>query len=108
MNSLSIAALVAGAAVATAIGAQGAPAPFRVTETGRGFSRLQDAVNAIGAGAGTIAIAPGTYRQCAVQTAGRVAFRAVTPGTAVFDGVACEDKAALVLRGRNATPMESA
>src|SRR5829696_1688396 len=78
-----------------------AAAAFTVAETGRGFERLQDAVAAIGGGSGTIRIAPGRYRGCAVQEAGRVAFVA-EPGTAVFDGGACEGKATLVLRGRSA------
>jgi hypothetical protein len=76
-------------------------AAFTVAETGRGYARLQDAVDAVGDGAGTIRIAPGRYRGCAVQEAGRIAFVA-EPGTAVFDGGACEDKATLVLRGRSA------
>ena len=87
---------------AAAVLAQGGPAPFTVAETGQGFGRLQDAVNAIGAGTGTIAIAPGTYRDCAVQTGGSVAFLATAPGQSVFDGGTCEGKAALVLRGREA------
>lgn len=66
---------------------------------GRGYGSLQDAVNAIGGGARTILIAPGTYRQCAVQQDGNVTFKAARPGTAIFDGTACEGKAALVLRG---------
>lgn len=103
MKSLSIIMLVGGAVLATALGAQGAGAPFGVVETGRGFSRLQDAVDAIGGGRGTIRIAPGTYRQCAVQTAGRVAFEAAVAGAAILDGVACEGKAALVLRGGGAS-----
>ena len=78
-----------------------AAASFTVAETGRGYNRLQDAVDAIGSGAGTIRIAPGRYRGCAVQDAGRVAFVA-EPGTAVFDGGVCEDKGTLVLRGRSA------
>jgi hypothetical protein len=69
---------------------------------GRGFSRLQDAVDAIGEGEGTIRIAPGYHRDCAVQTAGRIAFVATEPGRAIFDGVTCEGKAALVLRGDGA------
>jgi hypothetical protein len=77
-------------------------AAFTVAETGRGYDRLQDAVDAIGDGAGTIRIAPGRYRGCAVQEAGRIAFVA-EPGTAVFEGGACEDKATLVLRGRSAS-----
>jgi hypothetical protein len=82
--------------------AQSAPARFTVVETGRGFERLQQAVDAIGDGRGTIAIAPGRHADCAVQTAGAVSFFAAEPGTAVFDGKACEGKAALVLRGRSA------
>ncbi|GAA0863421.1 hypothetical protein GCM10009115_13960 [Sphingopyxis soli] len=80
--------------------AQTGGAPFSVD--GRGFSRLQDAVDAIGDGEGTIRIAPGYHRDCAVQTAGRIAFVAAEPGRAIFDGVTCEGKAALVLRGRGA------
>lgn len=76
--------------------------PFTVAETGRGFARLADAVAAIGSGTGTILIAPGVHRQCAVQEAGQVTFRAATPGGAVFEGATCEGKAALVLRGKSA------
>ncbi|ABC64490.1 hypothetical protein [Erythrobacter litoralis] len=83
--------------------AQPALAPFTVVENGRGFGTLQEAVNAIGSGSGTIAIAPGTYRQCAVQEGGSIAFFASEPGTAIFDSVECEGKAALVLRGREAS-----
>ena len=72
--------------------------PFTVAETGRGFARLADAVAAIGTGTGTIVIAPGVHRQCAVQAAGNITFRAATPGGAIFDGTTCEEKAALVLR----------
>jgi hypothetical protein len=81
---------------------QAAAAAFTVAETGESFARLQDAVDAVGEGAGTIRIAPGRYRGCAVQEAGRIAFVAETSGTAVFDGGACEDKATLVLRGQSA------
>ena len=80
--------------------AQTGGAPYSID--GRGFSRLQDAVDAIGEGEGTIRIAPGYHRDCAVQTAGRIAFVATEPGRAIFDGVACEGKAALVLRGDGA------
>jgi hypothetical protein len=76
--------------------------PFFVPERGRVFASLQDAVSAIGNGSGTIQIAPGTYRQCAVQEAGEVAYVAREPGTVALDGAACEEKAALVLRGRGA------
>lgn len=77
-------------------------APYVVAESGKGFDRLQDAVNAIGDRSGTIRIMPGIHRDCAVQTAGRIAFVATAPGTAIFDGVTCEGKAALVLRGNGA------
>ncbi len=78
-------------------------APFQVAETGRSYASLQQAVSAIGEGEGTIIIAPGSYRQCAVQSAGAVSFRATVPGRAIFDGGVCEGKAALVLRGASAT-----
>lgn len=82
--------------------AKDGPAPFTVVETGQRYDKLQAAVDAIGGGKGTIAIAPGHYAQCAVQQAGDVAYFATEPGSATFDGVACEGKAALVLRGRAA------
>ncbi|MFV0625079.1 right-handed parallel beta-helix repeat-containing protein [Sphingomonas sp. ac-8] len=76
--------------------------PFTVAETGQSFRLLQQAVDAIGEGSGTIRIAPGTYRDCAVQGAGSIAYVAVEPGNAIFDRRTCEDKAALVLRGTRA------
>jgi hypothetical protein len=82
--------------------AQSGGAPYVVAESGRSFGRLQEAVDAIGGGEGTIRVASGYHRDCAVQTAGRVAFVAVEPGRAIFDGVTCEGKAALVLRGAGA------
>jgi len=93
---------VAAALSAAAAGAQPAPARFTIVETGQGFASLADAVEAIGDGRGTIRIAPGRYRDCAVQEAGRIAFVAETSGTAIFDGGICEDKATLVLRGESA------
>lgn len=81
--------------------AQGAP-PFLVEQSGRAFWRLADAVRSVGDREATILIAPGRYRDCAVQEAGRISFRATTPGSAIFDGGVCEGKAALVLRGRGA------
>jgi len=92
-----IAIMAAGASSARDVAA-----PFTVVETGKSYARLQAAVDAIGAGKGTIAIAPGTIRQCAVQTAGDIAYLASQPGATIFDGVACEGKGALVLRGRSA------
>lgn len=82
--------------------AQPGGAPYVVAESGQGFARLQAAVDAIGEGAGTIRIAPGFHRDCAVQSAGRIAFVAAEAGRAIFDGVTCEGKAALVLRGEGA------
>ncbi len=78
-------------------------AAFTVEATGQGYGELILAVSAIGDGDGTILIAPGHYAQCAIQTAGRITYRAVRPQTAIFDGMICEGKAALVLRGRGAT-----
>ena len=48
--------------------------PFTFAGTGQSFASLQDAVDAIGGGRGTIHIAPGRYSDCAVQEAGHVAF----------------------------------
>ncbi|MEJ7926336.1 right-handed parallel beta-helix repeat-containing protein [Sphingobium sp. AN641] len=102
MRILSTAILLSAAITASAF-AQGGGQPFTVAETGRAYGSLSEAIGAIGGGRGTIVIAPGTYRQCAVQEAGDLSLRAQTPGTAIFDGVACEEKAGLVLRGRSAT-----
>lgn len=94
--------LLAGFGIGVPLAAQQRAAPFTVAETGESFGRLADAVEAIGGGAGTIRIAPGRYRDCAVQEAGRIAFVAAQPGTAIFDAAICEGKATLVLRGRSA------
>lgn len=88
-------------ALAGPLGAQASGA-FRIEETGQSFARLQDAVLAVGNRQATITIAPGTYRDCAVQTAGVITFRAEVPGTVIFDGGICEAKAVLVLRGQGA------
>jgi hypothetical protein len=100
---LALAALAFAAIPVGALFAQAGQAPYTVTETGKDYARLQDAVNAIGSGKGTISIVPGRYADCAVQTEGDVTFLAAQPGSAVFDGLICEDKAALVFRGRSAT-----
>src|SRR4051812_11480803 len=97
----ALALLLAGTLPGTAIGTR-AQAPFTLAESGQGFRHLEDAVRAIGEGEGTIRIAPGRYRDCAVQEAGRIAFVAEARGAAVFDGGICEGKATLVLRGRAA------
>ncbi|HYG49024.1 MAG TPA: right-handed parallel beta-helix repeat-containing protein [Allosphingosinicella sp.] len=97
-------AIVLGLALACLAPVQArGPAPYQVAETGEYFGSLQQAVAAIGSGRGTIRIAPGRYRDCAVQEGGEIAFVAAERGTAVFDGGACEDKATLVLRGRSAS-----
>ena len=67
----AIAALAVAAIPVAAVLAQPAAQSFTVIETGRSFASLQDAVNAIGNGQGSISIAPGTYRQCAVQEGGK-------------------------------------
>lgn len=100
--ALLTAATIAALLPVTALNAQQAAASFTILETGEGFGYLQQAVDAIGAGKATIAIAPGTYNQCSVQTEGDISYLATQPGTAIFDGTTCEDKAALVFRGRNA------
>lgn len=97
---LAMAGALAGAPVLAAT--PDAPAPFTIVENGRGFWRLDDAVASVGNRDATIRIAPGTYRDCAVQEEGRIAFIAERPGAVVFDGGICEGKAALVLRGRGA------
>jgi Periplasmic copper-binding protein (NosD) len=96
--------LLAGLAlITTATSAQNGAAPYTVAESGRGYGSLQQAVDAIGQDEGTIVIRPGAFRDCAVQTAGSISFRAAVPGQTVFDGGTCEGKAALVLRGENAS-----
>lgn len=94
--------LAAAACVAAPASGQSGAAPYTVVETGRGFERLQDAVNAIGGGQGTIRFASYRFADCAVQERGDIAYVAAERGQAVLDGVACEGKAALVLRGANA------
>jgi hypothetical protein len=93
--------LLLGAAGAALLAAVPAQAQF-VVNGSRNYNRLQEAVDAIGGGNGTIEIAPGRYRQCAVQTGGQIVYFARRPGSVIFDGGVCEDKATLVLRGRGA------
>ena len=100
MRMISIGLLASVALTASAL-AQGRASPFTVAETGQGFGSIGDALAAIGDGRGTVVVAPGTYPQCGLQQGGDVTIRAATPGTAIFDGVPCEGKAALVLRGRS-------
>lgn len=86
-------------AFAAPAAAQSGRAAFTVQETGQGFASLQDALMSVRGHDATIMIAPGTYRQCAIQQAGHITFRAIQPGSVIFDGVTCEGKAVLVLRG---------
>jgi hypothetical protein len=88
-----------GLVAATPIMAQNERPPILVEESGRSFWRLDDAVRSIGPGRGTITIQPGVLQQCAVQGEGSVVYRAAKPGTVVLDGMTCDGKAALVLRG---------
>lgn len=77
-------------------------APYTVVETGKTYTRLQDAVDAIGDGTGTIRFASLRFADCAVQNQGVITYTAAVPGQAVLDGKICDGKAALVLRGRGA------
>lgn len=97
-------ALIASIAVPLAAQnrSQDRPKPYRVAETGKAYGSLSDAVARIGGGTGTIEVQPGIWRDCVVQEAGNITYRAMTPGTAIFDGGVCEGKATLVLRGRSA------
>ncbi|MEA3016962.1 MAG: hypothetical protein QOI38_1684 [Sphingomonadales bacterium] len=101
MTKPALAALVLLLASAPLL-AQQSGAAFTVEQSGEGYDSLQEAVDAIGGGTGTIVIAPGTYRECAVQQEGRIAYVAREFGSVIFDGVACDGKAALVLGGREA------
>lgn len=98
------AAAIAALAIlpAAALTAQPVPGAFTVVETGRSYAELQEAVNAVGNARATIRIAPGTYRQCAVQEQGVIIYEAAEPGSVTFAGRSCEGKAALVLRGTGA------
>lgn len=93
-----LAAIPAGALLAQPTAAA---APYTVVETGQGYDKLQDAINSLGEGDGTIRIAPGTWRDCGVQPHGNVTYVAAVPGQTVFDGKVCEEKAALVMRGQS-------
>ncbi len=98
--AFAIAAIPVAALMARESG--GSTRPYMVAETGRSYSSLQQAIDAVGNARATIRVAPGSYRECAVQSQGVITYQALEPGTAIFDGVACEGKAALVLRGSGA------
>lgn len=89
-------------ALATPLAAQRSDAPFVVEESGESFYRLDEAVKSIGDGDATITIAPGSYKDCAIQTQGSITYRAARAGSVIFDGGICDGKAALVLDGRAA------
>jgi len=96
----AVTAAAVAAAAATLAPAQepaSSAAPYTVVETGRSFVRLQDAVNAIGSGTGTILFASMRFADCAVQKSGDITYRAAVPGQSILDGVPCQGKAALVL-----------
>jgi hypothetical protein len=95
----ALALLSAAALLTSGASAQPVPDAFTVVESGQRFDTLQEAVSAIGQGRGTIRIAPGTYRQCAVQEGGVIVYEAPEPGSVTFMARACEGKAAFVLRG---------
>jgi alkanesulfonate monooxygenase SsuD/methylene tetrahydromethanopterin reductase-like flavin-dependent oxidoreductase (luciferase family) len=105
MSMLARLALASASAAVLALGASHAlaqnGAPYVLVETGESFNRLQDAVDAAGDRTATIRFANGRFADCAVQTAGAITYLAATAGQSVLEG-ACEDKAALVLRGRAA------
>ncbi len=98
LAAMALCALPGSGAFAQSAG-QPPAKPFTVVESGRSYASLQSAVNAIGARRGSIRIAPGAYRQCAVQEAGVITFIAEEAGKAILEGRACEGKASLVLRG---------
>ncbi|WP_430413884.1 right-handed parallel beta-helix repeat-containing protein [Parasphingorhabdus sp.] len=86
--------------ITSAATAQNTTAPFTIQQTGEGFYKLADAVEAIAENNATIIIAPGTYGDCAIQKAGRITYKSAIPGRAILDGGICEGKASLVLRGK--------
>ena len=103
MNRLSRLALALLATLpATFVVAQDTSAPYLVVETGHGYTSLQAAIDAIGDGRGTIRFASLRFADCAVQSGGEITYQAAVPGQSILDGVPCEGKAALVLRGRAA------
>ena len=61
-------------------------AAYTVVESGRGYDQLQDAVNAIGSGTGTIRFASYRSADCAIQEAGSISYVAEVPGQAILDG----------------------
>jgi hypothetical protein len=101
-RSLVLTAALTASALAPALAKEQPPAPYTVVESGKSYVRLQDAVNAIGNGKGTIRFASMRFADCAVQKGGDITYQAAVPGEAVLEGVTCDEKAALVLAGRSA------
>ena len=86
-NRLALSLLALAAMATPAMPLAAAPArdanglaPYTVVETGKIYERLQDAVNAIGSGKGTIRFASMRFADCAVQKAGDITYRAAVPG----------------------------
>lgn len=102
VRPLALAATLAASLLAPASAADKPLAPYTVVESGRSYVRLQDAVDAIGNGKGTIRFASMRFADCAAQKGGDITYQAAVPGEAVLEGVTCNEKAALVLGGRNA------
>ncbi len=100
LASLAVVACLGTLGTGAAIGQQ--EGPYTVVETGQTYTVLQEAVNAIGTGTGTIRFASMRFADCAVQKAGDITYTAAVPGHSILEGVACQDKAALVLAGRSA------
>jgi hypothetical protein len=99
---MRIASILLVLALAAPVSSQPRAAPFTILETGDQYGTLDEALEMNRGQNFTVMIAPGVYRECAIQQAGKITFKAVQPGTAIFEG-ACEGKAALVLRGEGAT-----
>lgn len=99
----AVSALAVGAIPMAAVLGDNSAAPFRIAESGQRYDTLQEAIDVIGEGSGTIEIAAGSYAQCGYQKKGRIDYVARIPGSVTFDGVPCANKAALVLRGEGAT-----
>ncbi len=103
MRSLSSFVIVGGLALLGTVPAIAQQvAPYTVEESGKSYTRLQDAVDAIGGGTGTIRFASMRFADCAVQKGGDITYAATVPGQSILEGVTCQDKAALVLAGRSA------
>lgn len=102
LRIFSAVAVSALALTASPLASQNSDSPYRLAGSGEQFAKLQDAVNAVGDGEDVIEIAPGTWRDCAVQSAGTITYKAAEPGRTIIDRRTCEGKAALVLRGHEA------